>query len=75
MKSTRCSPKRTVTDAYHIKIDVQLYKSMPSTDDRRLQDIFSRACGSTTQSSDSTSALALGKYNHFREAYVLNIHE
>ena len=64
MKSTRWSPKRTSND-----------ESMPSTDDHRLQDIFSRACGSAAQSSDSASALELGKYNHFREAYVLDIHE
>jgi len=64
MKSTRWSPKRTSND-----------ESMPSTDDPRLQDIFSRACGSTAQSSDSASALELGKYNHFRETYVLGVYE
>ena len=48
---------------------------MPSTDDYRLQDILDRACRSTTQSSDSVSALELGKYNHFRETYVLGVHE
>ena len=41
----------------------------------RLQDIFYRACGSTAQSSDSARTLELGKYNHFREAYVLDIDE
>ena len=35
-----------------------------STDDYRPQDIFYRACESTAQSSDSASALELGKYNH-----------
>ena len=64
MKSTRWSPKRTSND-----------QSMPSTDDHRLQNIFSRACGSTAQSSDSASALEFGKYNHFRETYVLDIDE
>ena len=39
-------------------------ESMPLTDDYRLQDIFSRACLNTAQSSDSASALELGKYNH-----------
>jgi len=48
---------------------------MPSTDDYRLQDILYRACGSTAQSSDSASALELGKYNHFRKAYVLDVDE
>jgi len=48
---------------------------MPSTDDSRLQHLLYRACGSTAQSSDSASTLELGKYNHFREAYVLDINE
>jgi len=64
MKSTSWSPKRTSKD-----------KSMPSTDDHRLQDIFSRACRSTAQSSDSASAFELGKYDHFRETYVLGVYE
>jgi hypothetical protein len=46
--------------------------SMSITDDYQLQDILSRACGSTTQTSDSASALELRKYNHFREAYVFD---
>jgi len=50
-------------------------ESMPSTNDYWLQDILYRACGSTAPSSDSTSALELGKYNHLREAYVLDINE
>ena len=48
---------------------------MPSTDDYRLQVILYRAYGSTAQKSDRASALELGKYNHFREAYVLDIDE
>jgi len=48
---------------------------MPSTNDYRLQVIFYRACGIIAQSSDSASALELGKYNHFRKAYVLDIDE
>ena len=48
---------------------------MQITDDYWLQDILYRACASTAQSSDSTSALELGKYNHLREAYVLDINE
>ena len=59
MKSTGWSPMRTSND-----------ESIPSTDDYRLRDILSRACGSTAQSSDSASALELCKYNHFRETYV-----
>jgi len=47
---------------------------MPSTDDW-LQDILYRACGSTAQSSDNACALQLGKNNHVREAYVLDIDE
>jgi len=50
-------------------------ESMSITDDYRPQDILYRACGSTAQSSDSASALELGKYNHLREAYVLDIDE
>jgi len=64
MKSTGWSPKRTSND-----------ELMPSTDDYRLLDILYRACGSTAQSSASASALDLGKYNHFREAYVLDVNE
>jgi hypothetical protein len=64
MKSTGWSLNRTSN-----------YESMPSTDDYRLQDIFSRACGSTAERSDRASALELGKYNHVREAYVLDIDE
>jgi len=41
----------------------------------RLQDILNRACGSTAQSSDNASVLELGKYNHLRETYVLDIDE
>ena len=48
---------------------------MLSTDDYRLQDILYRACGITAQSSHSASALGLGKYNHFRKAYVLEVDE
>jgi hypothetical protein len=48
---------------------------MPITDDYRLQVILSRACGSTAQSSDRTSALEPGKYNHYRDAYVIDINE
>jgi hypothetical protein len=48
---------------------------MPSTDDYRLQDILYRACGSTAQSSDSASALQVGKYNHHRGTYVLGVYE
>jgi len=39
----------------------------------RLQDIFYRACRSTAQSSDSARTLELGKYNHCREVYVLDV--
>ena len=48
---------------------------MPSTDDYQLQGILYRACGDTAQNSDSASMLELGKYNHCREAYVLDIDE
>jgi hypothetical protein len=50
-------------------------KSMPSTDDYWLQDILYKAYRSTMQSADSASALELGKYNHFREAYLLDVNE
>jgi len=75
MKSTGWSPKRTSTDDYRIKMNLRIYESMPSTDDYRLQDILYRACGNTAQSSRSASALELGKYNHFRKAYVLDVDE
>jgi len=52
-----------------------IYESMPSTDDYRLQDILYRVCGCTAQSSDSVSALELGKFNHPKEAYVLDVDE
>jgi len=46
-----------------------------TTDDYRLQDILYRACRSFAQSSHSASALELGKYNHYRKAYVLDVDE
>jgi hypothetical protein len=67
MKSTGWSPKQTSTDDYRIKMNERVYKSMPSTDDYRLQDILYRACGGTAQSSYCASALQHGKYNHLRE--------
>jgi hypothetical protein len=48
---------------------------MPSTDDYRLQDILYRVCETTKQSSDSASVLGLGKYNHVRKAYMLDVDE
>jgi len=51
------------------------FPTAPSTDDYRLQDILYRTCGSTAQSSDTASALDLGKYNHLRETYVLGVYE
>jgi len=48
---------------------------MPLTNDYRLQALFSIACRSTAESSDSASSLELGKYNHFRETYVLGVYE
>jgi hypothetical protein len=50
-------------------------ESMSITDDDRLQDVLYRACGCTAQSSDSASALELGKYNDLREAYVFDVDE
>jgi len=38
-----------------------IYASMPLTDNYRLQDIFSGACGCTAESSDRANALELGK--------------
>jgi hypothetical protein len=75
MKSTGWSPKRTSTDDYRIKMNLPIYESMPSTDDYRLQDIPYRVCRRTAQSSDSASALELGKYNHFGETYVIGVDE
>ena len=74
MKFTGWSPKRTSKDYYKIKMNLRIYKSMLSTDDYRLQDILLRACRSTAQSSDSASALQLGRYNHLRETYVLRVY-
>ena len=48
---------------------------MPITDDYQLQDIFSRVCGSTAESSDSARSHDLGKYNHCRETYKLGVHQ
>jgi len=44
-------------------------------DDYLLQDTLYRACGCTAQSSDSASVLDLGKYNHFRETYIVDINK
>jgi len=46
-----------------------------STDDYWSQDILHRTWWSSAQSSDSTSVLELGKYNHIRETYVLGVYE
>jgi hypothetical protein len=64
MKSTRWSATRTWHD-----------ELMPSTNDSWLWAILYRACGSTAQSLDSASPLDLGKYNHFREAFMLDVNE
>jgi hypothetical protein len=64
MKSTGSSLKRTSNN-----------ESMPSTNDYRLQDLFSRACRSTAESSDRAEALKLGKYDHSREAHLLDVDE
>jgi len=53
----------------------RIYESLPNPDDHRLQDILYRACGCTAQSSDSASALELGKHNHLRETYMLGVYE
>jgi hypothetical protein len=57
----------TITESRYI------YESLPITDNYSLQDILYRGCGSTAQSSDSTSALQLSKYNNVRDAYVLDV--
>jgi len=75
LKSTRWSPKRTSTDDYRIRMILRICQSMPNTDDYRLQDILYSVCRSTAQSSDSASALELGKCNHFTETYVLGVYE
>jgi len=64
IKAAGWSPKRTSND-----------KSIPSTDDYRLQDILYKACRRTAQSADSASELELGKHNNFREAYLLDVNE
>ena len=46
---------------------------MSITHDYWEQDILYSDCGSTSQSTDSASALGLGKYNHLRDAYMLDI--
>jgi hypothetical protein len=77
-KSTKKSDrqvKSTPRDGHRSGLPKTITESMPLTDDYRLQDIFSRACRSTTQSSDNASALELGKYNHLRETYVLGVNE
>ena len=48
---------------------------MPFADDYRPLDILYTACGITAQSSGSASAFELGKYNHFKGTYVLDIDE
>jgi len=85
MKATGWSLPWTSKDDYQIKIDLrinakstsqcQIYKSMPSTDGYGLQDILYRVCRSTALSPHSSGALELGKYNHFRKAYVLDVYE
>ena len=56
-------------------MNLRIYESILNIDDYWLQDILYRACGSTAQSSDSASALELGKYNHLGKAYVLDVNE
>ena len=72
MKLTGWSLMRTSNDDWPSQA---VSESMTLTDDYWLQDIFYRACGSYAQSSDSASTLEVGKYNHFRETYVLGVYE
>jgi len=55
--------------------EADFHRRSPSTTDYRLQDILHRACRSTAQSSDSASVLELGKYNHRRGTYMLDVDE
>lgn len=64
MQSTRQSLRWTINN-----------ELLPSTIIYQLQDVFSRAFGSTAQRSHSASAQELGKYNQFRETYMLGVDE
>jgi len=48
---------------------------MPLADNYWLQDLFSRAYGSTAESLDSTTSLELSKYHNYGETYVLAMNE
>ena len=54
-------------DGHQSGLPKTITETMPITDEHRLQDIFSRGCGSTPESSDSASSLELGKYNHLEK--------
>jgi len=73
--STEAVYRESTYEVNRMVTEADFERRLPSTADYRQQDILYRACGSTAQSSDSASALVLGKYNHPREAYVLDIDE
>jgi len=51
-------------DGHRSGLPMTITESMSTTNDCQLQNAPYRACGSTAQSSDSTSVLELGKYSH-----------
>ena len=73
--STEAALRERICEVDRMVTEADFQRRLPSTDDCWLQYIIYRACGSTAQSSDSASALELGKYSHLREAYVLDIDE
>jgi len=73
MKSTRWSPKRTSKDDYLVKQHLEVnatYRWIPAA-----RDILQSTRKHCMNAQDSAGTLELGKYNHFRETYVLDIDE
>jgi len=66
MKSTGFSPKRTSKDDYLVKQHLRV-NATPGC-----ERYSTKHC---TKAQQSAGTVELGKYNHLREAYVLDIHE
>jgi hypothetical protein len=73
MKSTGWSPKRTSNHDYrvvqHLRVNA-IYRWLPAA-----RDILHSMWKHCTKAQESAGPLELVKYNHFREAYVLDVDE
>jgi len=73
MKLTGESPKRTSKDVYQIKMNLRvnaMYRWLPAA--RYTLQSMRKRC---MKAQESAGLLELGKYNHVKEAYVLDVDE